>query len=586
MSKKKLWLSIVAGVLAVAALGACVVVPNLPKKEAYVYSFDMIGYVDYYSMGSESYGMVTTDRVQTEMLTGTQTVAEILVYEGQQVRKGEVLYRYDTTLTDLEIERKELSIQQMEQNLKTAEKERKEMNNLKAMVVKEADENANEIGKSPKNKDPYEIYDGKGTSTDPYRVWLKTGYASTDVSPAVYEDNILEYLKAKKLESRDKTDVLENGDSVYVIFGLINKSNTKYAYEYGVCYTYQIVTKEETVPETVPASGNPVEPTQEQTDSTEPSDQATEPSDQATEPSDQATEPSDQATEPSTGATDPTEGTEAPTGQDEKSYAITMKFFQAFEQENDNVVMNSGYTSAEIKAMKTEKDAEIAERKFEIKVAKAELAIMEKEADSGEVVAQFEGVVESVLTPEEAREINAPLIKVTGGGGYYVEGSVSELDLTTIEVGQTVDVTSWDNYMTYQGTIVEVGQYPTEQENYYGAANVSYYPYKVFIDETADLQEGYYVSMVYQRQDISDQGIMYLENAFIRTENGESYVLVRNDEGVLEKRTVELGDTSGGYMSQILSGLSETDWVAFPYGKEAVEGAPAVEGTWDNLYGY
>ena len=93
-------------------------------------------------------------------------------------------------------------------------------------------------------------------------------------------------------------------------------------------------------------------------------------------------------------------------------------------------------------------------------------------------------------------------------------------------------------------------------------------------------------SSVGQRQDSPSEGVVYLENAFIRKENGESYVLVRNDEGVLEKRIVELGDTSGGYMSQILSGISETDWIAFPYGKEAVEGAPAVEGTWDNLYGY
>ena len=565
MYKKKLWLSIVAGVLAVAALGACVVIPKLPKKEAYVYSFDMIGYVDFYSMGAESYGMVTTDRVQTEMLSGSQIVSQILVYEGQHVRKGEVLYRYDTTLSDLEIERKELAIQQMERSLKIAENERKEMNSLKAMVVKEADKNANEIGKSPKNKEPYEIYDGKGTSSKPYRVWLETNTASTDLSPVIHEDHILEYLKTKKLESRDKTDVLENGDSVYVIFGLTNKNNTKYAYEYGVCYTYQIVKENETPPETVPPTDASTEPTQEQTDSTE---------------------PSVQETESAAGKENLAEENEDSSGKEEENYTITMRLFQAFEQENDNVIMNSGYTAAEIKAMKAEKDAEIAEKKFDIKVAKAELAIMKKEADSGEVVARFEGVVESVLTPEEAREINAPLIKVTGGGGYYVEGAVSELDLATIQVGQTVDVTSWDNYMTYQGTIVEIGQYPSQQDNYYGPANVSHYPYKVFIDETADLQEGYYVSMVYQRQDTPDQGTMYLENAFIRTENGESFVLVRNEEGILEKRIVELGDTSGGSMSQVLSGLSETDWIAFPYGKEAVEGAPAVEGTWDNLYGY
>ena len=47
--------------------------------------------------------------------------------------------------------------------------------------------------------------------------------------------------------------------------------------------------------------------------------------------------------------------------------------------------------------------------------------------------------------------------------------------------------------------ITEIGQYPSEEDDYYyyGDTNVSYYPYKVFIDETADLQEGYYVRADY-----------------------------------------------------------------------------------------
>ena len=214
------------------------------------------------------------------------------------------------------------------------------------------------------------------------------------------------------------------------------------------------------------------------------------------------------------------------------------------------------------------------------------MKIMEKEADDGEVKAEFDGVVSSVLEPQNALEINAPMIKVTGGGGFYVEGAVSEMDLATIEVGQAVTVNSWDTYMTYEGTVVEIGQYPTEEDNAYssGSSNVSYYPYKVFIDESADLQEGYYVSMTYQSEP-SEEGIMYLENAFILRENGENFVFVQGESGLLEKRKIQTGDSSGGYMTQILSGISETDYIAFPYGKEVVEGAPTVEGTFEDLYG-
>ena len=115
--------------------------------------------------------------------------------------------------------------------------------------------------------------------------------------------------------------------------------------------------------------------------------------------------------------------------------------------------------------------------------------------------------------------------------------------------------------------------------------NLSYYPYKVFIDQSVDLQEGYYVSLRYQSE-AQQTGTMYLENAFIRTENGESYVYVRGEDGLLEKRVIRTGDSSDGYMTPVLSGLSQTDYIAFPYGKAVVEGAPVVEGTWEDLYGY
>ena len=253
---------------------------------------------------------------------------------------------------------------------------------------------------------------------------------------------------------------------------------------------------------------------------------------------------------------------------------------------NDNIVWNSGYTYSELVSMRNEKQKEIDELAFQIKIGKAELKIMEKEADDGEVKAEFDGVVSSVLEPQNALEINAPMIKVTGGGGFYVEGAVSEMDLATIQVGQVVTVNSWDTYMTYEGTVVEIGQYPTEDGNYYsyGATNVSYYPYKVFIDESADLQEGYYVSMTYQSEP-SEEGVMYLENAFIHRENGESFVYIRGEDGLLVKQKIQTGDSSGGYMTEILSGLSETDYIAFPYGKEVVEGAPTAEGTFEDLYG-
>ena len=91
MKKNKLLLPILAAVLALVVIAGVILVPRLPKDEVAVFPVSMVGYTDFYSGSSESYGMVTTDKVQTLYLSGTQTVTEILVYPGQNVKKGDVV---------------------------------------------------------------------------------------------------------------------------------------------------------------------------------------------------------------------------------------------------------------------------------------------------------------------------------------------------------------------------------------------------------------------------------------------------------------------------------------------------------------
>lgn len=546
--KKKIWIIVVVLILAAAGVAAWFLVPRQPQDEVFVYSYDMIGYVNNYQNGTESYGVVTTDRVQSIYVSESQQVTELLVYQGQQVQKGDVLYRYDTTLSDLELERKDLSIQQMEINLKNAEAELSSLQAMKPMVIPEVKEPNPDDTKIPSKATLGEIYNtssGKGTLSSPYYVWLQSG---TDITDTM----IYRYLGTKSAQMTSP---------VYVVFRIAPSNGAEYTDEYGVIY--QMVGRP--VPSTA-SSGNET-PTSSEPDTT------------GNTESGESTQPNGSSeTEPST--TQPT--------IQETEKVIYMRFFTPSTSQEEEIIWNSGYTSSELESMRNEKAAQINQLKFDIKMGKAELEIMKKEADSGEVQAEFDGVVTSVLEPQNALEMNVPMIMVAGGGGFYVEGAVSELDLSTLQVGQKVTVTSWDNYMTYEGTIVEIGSYPSEDENYfsYGIANVSYYPYKVFIDESAELQEGTYVSMTYQPELEDGQGTMYLENAFLRTENGESYVYVRGADGLLEKRVVLAGDSSDGYMTEIIAGISETDYIAFPYGKEVVEGAPTVEGTWDDLYGY
>ena len=134
MKKNKLWIPITAVALALAVIGGMLLIPKLPKDEAAVFPVTMVGYTDFYSGTTESYGMVTTDKVQPLYVSSTQTVTEILVYPGQAVKKGDVLFTYDTTLSDLAVARKDLANKQLEVQLKTAQAELAALKKMKPIV--------------------------------------------------------------------------------------------------------------------------------------------------------------------------------------------------------------------------------------------------------------------------------------------------------------------------------------------------------------------------------------------------------------------------------------------------------------------
>ena len=175
-------------------------------------------------------------------------------------------------------------------------------------------------------------------------------------------------------------------------------------------------------------------------------------------------------------------------------------------------------------------------------------------------------------------------MKVSGGGGFYVQGSVSELERDSLTIGQEVTVNDWNTGMTYTGTVKSVGEFPLSDGYSYGNGNpnASQYPFYVFVDGSANLQEGSYVSVNYSSS-AGEHGI-YLEVPFLRQENGESYVYLRGANGRLEKRTVTTGKTVWGSHVEILSGITEDDYLAFPYGKGVKPGAQTEEGDMQDLY--
>ena len=85
----------------------------------------MVGMTEFWGDNQESYGPVTTDRIQTVFLSDTQTITEVKVKEGDEVKKGDVLMTYDTTLSELELERKRLDVEKAKLQVKEAGRPRR-----------------------------------------------------------------------------------------------------------------------------------------------------------------------------------------------------------------------------------------------------------------------------------------------------------------------------------------------------------------------------------------------------------------------------------------------------------------------------
>jgi hypothetical protein len=199
------------------------------------------------------------------------------------------------------------------------------------------------------------------------------------------------------------------------------------------------------------------------------------------------------------------------------------------------------------------------------------------------------GIVRTVGDKDHISNDGSPFLSVTSEEGLYVQTYLSEKMYGKVKVGDPVDITAWETGMSYKGRVRDISAYPNVSQ--YGDPLASQYPMTVsFAAGSGEIKNGEWVMITYDpsgggsEESMADSmGMLYLYNAFIREENGKMYVMKRGEDGLLMKQYIEVGKIAGEG-SEILSGVTTDDYLAFPYGKEVKEGAKTREGTIDDLY--
>ncbi len=496
-------------------------------------SGDNFGGMNYY------YGPVRSDNIQSVFVSDSQIVTEVLVKEGQAVKKGDPLLRYDTTLSDIQLERAEISVKQAQLALENARKDLDRINGMKPYTPPPTTEPTTEGPTKPlvpAESLPY-LYGGKGTLERPYRIlW------SDDLT---YDDAYILSILGDKTEGWFAFEIREQN----AVEGELHS-------RFGLHVT--VYTK------TTPPEPAPTDPT----DAPEPLP--------TEEPQPTVSQP-----EPVT-ETRLYYGFFVPTDAPSDDEAPDTP---ADQWQDDS----SGYTAAEIARMRAEKQKEIRDLDLKYRMEQVEYERKKDEADNGTVYAKVDGTVTRLVSEETARAENRALLVVSGGGCYYVDISVDEFTCQTLKPGTPATAQSWwPESAFYEGTVEEVTTVPSPDNNYNGNGNPNVTMYKVVISIPADanVQEGSYLDVQLGQSDSVDSNTLWLQKMFIRYEGSRAYVYKRNADGLLEKCYIQTGSDLWGSYTEIRRGLTMDDWIAFPYGKTVKDGAQTQESNVQELYGY
>lgn len=223
------------------------------------------------------------------------------------------------------------------------------------------------------------------------------------------------------------------------------------------------------------------------------------------------------------------------------------------------------------------KEAELNQKSKEAEVAKSQNIL-----DNATVLSPVTGRVQAVNENGTDNYGNPlPYIAIQQSGSYRVKGTLGELQRGGIVEGSQLKILSrTDESQFWMGTVTLVDyENPTQENNnnYYIMSSdemttSSKYPFYVELENTDGLILGQHVYLEVAGEEDETDGIP-ISMAFIAyEEDGTAYVWAE-DRGKLEKRTVTLGEMNGMLGTvEILEGLTEDDYIAFPDAELCQEG--------------
>ena len=543
----------------------------------------------YWGDTAQSSGTITSDYIQELYPDSSKTITDVFVTEGQEVSIGDPLLQYDKTKLELDVEAKDVAIKETELKIDNAQNQLKKLQNTKPIATPKPEK----ATPTPKPTKPTPTPEPEPTpaptptpepTTPPADVTL---YSQLDVDAVPYAGSGTTDDPYIFLCTDDCT--MTKG-FLSLLFGL----GTETEGDGGQESTDGEIAEGDATGET--GDG---ETTGEETGDGETGGQEEESQSQLATPFAAIFEVrEDDSNYGELIASFKLDGTQLsanfqnfPQFDGSQTVESVAEAFEARAKAtpsptpNPNNYDDMGYTSSQLKELIAEKRQEIKNYQYELKQNKLDLEKARLALKNSTVLSTVDGVVRTLTDLDTAAASNQPFLVVTGAEQYYVTGVLSEGLLGSVQPGDTVTVNSWENGMTYSAQVVSISDYPLEDgANYYygtGNPNSSSYEFVAVLgaeNDTSTLRNGMYVDLTLSVQEgVEADGGLYLDKAYLREDEGGSYVMKVSRENRLEKAYVSTGKTiySGSYV-EIRSGLEVEDYIAFPYGTDVKDGVRAV----------
>lgn len=237
---------------------------------------------------------------------------------------------------------------------------------------------------------------------------------------------------------------------------------------------------------------------------------------------------------------------------------------------------------------------QIQSTQIDLKEAELNLAAKEKELERSEGMLTNAAVVSPVTGRVTGVNENGydnygnPLAYITiqQAGSFRIKGTLGELQRGGIMEGSRMKIVSrTDENQVWYGTVTlvdyESATQGSENDMYIGGmvdtmSSSSKYPFYVELDSSEGLLLGQHVYLELDSGEEETAGLSVSAAFIAYDEEGNAYVWAEKN-GKLEKRTVVVGEYN--FMTdtiEVLEGLTEEDYIAFPDETVCVAGAPTT----------